>query len=211
MSAALQNYPHDDQSRPTTVVQPPPPERCAEVWPQPVFQDPAADPARFWLVAAHGGAGASMLAAAWGQMAGDAQGCFPGGHDNESPFVLIVARESAYGLARAHDLITQHVSGHGGPTLLVGLITVAAQPGRRENADLRRYREVIAGVIGDQVWRIPWVPGWIETTAEELPAWPLDEPLPTGRRRLPVEEHIPREVAVVAYDIWAAITEYLTR
>ena len=213
MSAALSTdggY-DPDSYRGNGVVLPPPPERCAEVWPQPVFRDPALEPARFWLVGAHGGAGVSMLARAWEQMAGDAQGCFPGGLGQESPFVVIVARESAYGLARAHDLITQHVSGHGGPTVLLGLITVAAQPGRKEIPELRRYREVIAGAVGDQVWRIPWVPGWIETTADDLPAWPFDEPFPTGRRvGLPVEKHIPREIAATALDIWDAITAYLT-
>ncbi len=195
---------------PSGVVLAPPAHRCAPIWPQPVITDPRRPPARFWLVGAHGGAGASMLAAAWAEMAGDAEGCFPGGFGEESPFVVIVARESAHGLDRAHDLITQHLSGLGGPSLLVGLVTVAAHPGRRESAALRRRREVIGGLVADQVWRIPWVDSWIEHTAEDISAWPLEQPLPTGRRRGEVEHLLPREVIAPAYDIWDTIAAYLT-
>src|SRR3546814_19114624 len=59
----------------------------------------------FWLVGAHGGAGASSLAALW-PLAGDAHGCFPGGAAGESPFVVIVARESEVGLSDRKSVVS---------------------------------------------------------------------------------------------------------
>ncbi|NKS02677.1 hypothetical protein GS528_17145 [Rhodococcus hoagii] len=131
-------------------------DRLIDIWPQPVFVPDGAPAPAWWLGGAHGGAGVSSLAASW-VFAGDAMGAFPGGFDEESPFVLVVAREHAQGIGRAHDLITQHLSGHGGPTTLVGLITVArasGQAGRAATTAARgRHRPGRRSALADSVDR----------------------------------------------------------
>ncbi|MBJ8342907.1 hypothetical protein JGU71_28855 [Antrihabitans sp. YC3-6] len=199
--------PDENLSAPSSLVQPPPPERRLGVWPEPVWTSRQHPPPLWWLIGAHGGAGVTMLEASWAPAA-DALGAFPGAHAGESPFMVIVARESATGLSRAHDLLTQHLAGVGGPAQLVGLVTVAAAPGRSA-PQLRRRREVIAGLIEDRCWHIPWIDGWIGVTADEVPAWTPTSLISTTRRREPVTTVVPREVAEVGVDIRHTITNLL--
>ena len=196
-----------DSSRESSLITPPPAARCIDVWPEPVHTVHDRAVPSWWLVSAHGGAGVSMLTASW-SIAGDSSGAFPAGFDEESPFVVIVARESAWGIARAHDLLTQHLSGHGGATTLVGLVTVAAAPGRLQTA-LRQRLEVVVGLVDDRHWRIPWIDAWIEMTPDELPFWTPGDPVATGRKREPPHRAVPREVADVAESIRTTIVSIL--
>lgn len=196
-----------ETSRENSLITPPPAARCIDVWPEPVITPHDRAVPSWWLVSAHGGAGVSMLTASW-SIAGDSLGAFPAGFEEESPFVVIVARESAWGIARAHDLLTQHLSGHGGATTLVGLVTVAAAPGRLQTA-LRQRLEVVAGLVDDRHWRIPWIEAWIEMTPDELPFWTPGDPVATGRKREPPHRAVPREVADVAESIRTTIVSIL--
>ncbi|WP_155981275.1 hypothetical protein [Nocardia sp. BMG111209] len=123
-----------------------------------------------WLLGAHGGAGVSTLE----QMlapAADANGCWPGVHEGESPFVVVVARETLEGLAGAHELLRQHHGGHAGPSTLLGLITCADRPGRAA-LEIRRYRRIIDELVpAGGRWRIGWQPAWPVTRRAELPVW----------------------------------------
>lgn len=171
------------------VVSPPAAHSFIDVWPEPVWLPEGASAPSFWLVAAHGGAGASSLTALW-PLAGDAQGCFPGGAAGESPYLVVVARESEVGLSRAHDLINQHLSGYGGGgTVLVGLVLVAAKPGP-VSTKLRNHAKVISGLVSDRVWRIPWIAEWLEVTPSEIAPLAIDEPIPTKRRNKDMKETI---------------------
>src|SRR3546814_20380146 len=62
----------------------------------------------------------------WLSFAGDSDRQWPCGNDveNESPYVVIVARETSEGLRAAHDLIMAHRDQRLASTLL-GLVTVA--------------------------------------------------------------------------------------
>ena len=185
------------------VVAPPAAHSFIDVWPEPVWLPAGASAPSFWLVGAHGGAGASSLAALW-PLAGDAHGCFPGGAAGESPFVVIVARESEVGLSRAHDLINQHLSGHGGPgTVLVGLVLVAAKDGAA-STKLRHHAKVISGLVSDRVWRIPWMPHWLEITPADITPIAIDEPVPTKRRDKDL-----KEVIVAAHEIRDVIRTFI--
>jgi hypothetical protein len=189
------------------LITPPPAERCIDVWPEPVYAPADRAVPSWWLVGGHGGAGVSMLTASW-SIAGDAMGAFPAGFEQESPFVVVVARESAWGITRAHDLLTQHLSGYGGATTLVGLVTVAASPSRLKS-ELRQRLEVVAGLVDDHHWRIPWIDTWNELTPDELPFWTPGDPIPTGRKREPPDRAVPREVADVADAIRTTIISIL--
>ncbi|UGQ55381.1 hypothetical protein LRL17_30680 (plasmid) [Rhodococcus qingshengii] len=192
---------------PASLVLPPSADRLVEVWPEPVWVPEGERPPSWWLIGAHGGAGVSMLASSW-SIAGDAMGAFPGGFEEESPFLVVVARESAWGLDRAHDLLTQHLSGYGGAGILLGLVTVAAHPGKI-HPRLRQRREVIGGLVDDRLWRIPWIEDWISMTAAEVPVWTPATPISTGRKREPAAIAVPREVAEVGADIRATILDHL--
>ncbi|NKS64809.1 hypothetical protein GS493_23485 [Rhodococcus hoagii] len=207
MVTAARNSSGVESAYPATIISPPPADRLIDVWPQPVFVPDGAPAPAWWLVGAHGGAGVSSLSASW-VFAGDAMGAFPGGFDEESPFVLVVAREHAQGIGRAHDLITQHLSGHGGPTTLVGLITVAAHPGKLA-APLRQRLEVVTGLVGDRHWRIPWIDEWISLTPDELPSWTPGDPIPTGRKQPPAAAVVPRAVAATGEAIRSSIVSLL--
>ncbi|MFV9460284.1 hypothetical protein ACNJ7E_43590 [Rhodococcus sp. NM-2] len=189
------------------LVEPPPPECQADIWPEPVYVPDDRRTPSWWLVGACGGAGVSMLTASW-SIAGDTQRAFPGGLEEESPFVLVVAREHAAGIGQAHDLLTQHLSGYGGPTTLLGLVTVAAKPGKLA-APLRQRLEVVAGLVDDRHWRIPWIEQWISLTPSELPSWSPGDPIGTGRKREPPETTVPREVAAAGESIRATILQFL--
>lgn len=135
-------------------------------------------------------------------------GAFPGGFAEESPFVLVVAREHAHGIGRAHDLITQHLSGHGGPSTIVGLITVAARPGKLA-APLRQRLEVVSGLVSDRHWRIPWIEDWISLTPHELPSWMPGDPIATGRKQPSAAQTVPRAVAATGEAIRSTIVNLL--
>ncbi|MBL1080081.1 hypothetical protein JK358_37360 [Nocardia sp. 2] len=164
----------------------PDPARRAGVWCKPVSHSGSRAPL-WWLLGCHGGAGVSTLAHQLAP-AGDCQREWPAVLGDESPFVVLVARETIPGLERAHDLLRQYHCGQAGPgrVLLLGLITVAAQPGSMP-APVRRYRNVISDLIpdGGGLWRLGWDRTANLTSLGELPVWtPGDHPPAKGRDRL---------------------------
>ncbi|MEC3919312.1 DUF6668 family protein [Nocardia sp. CDC160] len=107
----------------------------------------------FWLLGAHGGAGVSTLAWMWSQAA-DCGRAWPAPVADESKFVVLVARETVTGLAAADALLRQHHAELAGGCTVLGLVTVAARPGRMSTVirrDLALY-----GALTDRVWRVRW-------------------------------------------------------
>ena len=152
----------------------PSPDRRLPVWDRPVPCGQRVAPA-VWLLGAHGGAGVSTLT----RMLGPAADCgraWPAGVGGESPFVVIVARETIEGLARAHDLLRQfHNPGLGTNTVLLGLITSAHQPGRQPK-QIRRYLDVIWDLVPETGrWRVDWQSDWPLARLSDLPVWVPDD------------------------------------
>ncbi|MFD0361152.1 DUF6668 family protein [Nocardia sp. GCM10030253] len=182
----------------------PPESRRALIWDRPV---PGIGRAPLvWLLGVHGGAGASTLAHVLAPAA-DSGRRWPGVFDRESPFVVLVARETIAGLTRAHDLLRQHHSGFAGAAEVLGLITVAARPGRLP-AEIRRYREVVGSLAG-QVWQVPWYEEWTLVEPEKLPVWAPGDALPQKKRKIDPLEEVPLEVRDLGTDIVAAVRENL--
>ncbi|MBH5144253.1 MULTISPECIES: hypothetical protein [Rhodococcus erythropolis group] len=125
-----------------------------------------------WLLGSTGGAGVSTLAQ-WLSFAGDSNRQWPCGNDveNESPYVVIVARETSEGLRAAHDLIMAHRDQRLASTLL-GLVTVAGSPALDKS--VRQYREIVAAAANAH-WRIEWHRFLAAAALTALPRWyPLD-------------------------------------
>ena len=121
---------------------------------------------------AHGGAGVSTLAH-YLSFTGDCERQWPRGNDieNESPYVVMVARESDYGLKKAHERLIQHREENLDCELL-GLITVAHSP--TLDKSVRQYRDVVKSATAEH-WRIDWHKFLAATSLPVLPRWhPLD-------------------------------------
>lgn len=108
-----------------------------------------------WVLGAHGGAGASTLAGLLG--ARDALGAWPLPTGGESR-VLVVARTSGYGVARAQCAALQWASGTLPGIELVGVVWVADAPGRTPR-ELRRHLALVSGAFPRAV-NLPWVNAW---------------------------------------------------
>lgn len=159
----------------------PAPERRAPLWHIPVPHE-STPPPMVWLLGAHGGAGVSTLAQVLGPAA-DCERRWPAvlatATESESPFVVIVAKESIEGLTRAHDLLRQWHSGAGmgrRRSHLLGLITVAHSPGRVPKP-IRRYLEVVDAASPAR-WRVDWQDAWPATRIADLPIWTPRSPEP---------------------------------
>lgn len=127
-----------------------------------------------WLYGAHGGAGVSTLAH-YLSFTGDCERQWPCGNDVEceSPYVVIVARETSDGLKAAHKLIRDHHE-NGLSSELLGLITVASSP--TLDKSVRQYRDVVAssGSVAAH-WSIGWHKFLAAASRPALPQWhPLD-------------------------------------
>ncbi|MEU8820037.1 DUF6668 family protein [Actinoplanes sp. NPDC048796] len=107
-------------------------------------------------VAAHGGAGASTLAAALG---GDDLGCrWPDEKRAEPARILLVARTHHGGLQSAARALGALREGRHPPGMeLFGLVLVADAPGSLPRALTRRIR-VLRSVA--PVWSVPWIESW---------------------------------------------------
>ncbi|MFE9576433.1 hypothetical protein ACFYO1_08635 [Nocardia sp. NPDC006044] len=197
MTAAMK-FRRQSESAPAGVVAPPE-SRRAPIWDRPV---PGVGRAPLvWVMGVHGGAGASSLAHVLAPAA-DSSRRWPGVYDRESPFVVLVARETIAGLTRAHDLLRQHHSGFAGSCEVLGLITVAARPGRLP-AEIRRYRDVVGSLAG-QLWQVPWYEEWTLVEPEKLPVWAPGDPLPPKKRKIDPLEEVPLDVRELGADIVAA-------
>lgn len=176
-------------------VRPPAPEECAPVWDQPV---PGSPSSVVWFLGAHGGAGASTLAHVISRT-GDAGGRWPGGHGQQSPFVVIVAEESVMGLSKAHALVRQHASGGAGQAAqLLGMVTVARVPGKRPQA-VRQQREVATALV-DQHWSIPFIPSMNEYYLNELAVWQWGDG-PASKKRMSPVEAVPAPIATFGAEL----------
>ncbi|MFD4268145.1 DUF6668 family protein [Rhodococcus sp. NPDC058481] len=130
-----------------------------------------------WLVGAHGGAGVSTLAH-FLAFTGDSRRQWPCGTDREaeSPYVVIVARETISGLAEAHGRILEL---NDRPELgieLLGLVTVADS--QKLTKAVRQYREVVAASVPEH-WSIGWHSFLPSAELRALPSWHPLEGVPT--------------------------------
>ncbi|MFE3052100.1 hypothetical protein [Nocardia sp. NPDC059239] len=205
MTAAMKERRSASEAALAAGVVPPPESRRAPIWDRPVPGDGRAP--LVWLLGVHGGTGATTLSHVLAPAA-DSYRRWPGVFDRESPFVVLVARETIAGLTRAHDLLRQHHAGLAGPCEVLGLITVAARPGRLP-AEIRRYRDVVGSLAG-QVWQLPWHEEWTLVEADELPVWSPGDPVPQQRKRKsdPLEE-ITSDVRELGAGIVAAVQDAL--
>lgn len=85
---------------------------------------------------------------------------------------MLVARTTTHGLERARDAARQHASGSASPgALLVGLVVVAAAPGRTPPR-IASLLHLVSGAY-PRVWEVPWVEEWrLASHDEALPTPP---------------------------------------
>ncbi|MEW1736234.1 DUF6668 family protein [Nocardia beijingensis] len=165
------------------VVAPPPAQRAA-VWDRPVPVGrgaiPGGRPPLVWLLGAHGGAGVTTLERLLAPAA-DCHRRWPAPIGRESPYVLVVARATVIGLAAADALLRQHHAGLAGDSTVVGLVTVAARPGRLPAA-IRRDRDLYSGLV-EHLWHVDWHETWTLAGHDALPVWTPGQPPPQHPRR----------------------------
>lgn len=157
-----------------------------------------------WLLGAHGGAGVSTLAH-YLEFAGDSDRRWPCGIDREaeSPYVVIVARETTSGLKAAHELIGQHRD-EDLACELVGLVTVAGA--QRIDKAVAQYRSVVASSVPGH-WPIGWHPFLTSAHLPGLPSWhPLDG-VPAETKR--TGGTVPEDVIAAGIGIVTAIQQRL--
>jgi hypothetical protein len=124
---------------------------------QPVqVAEPAVATGRLAWVAAHGGAGASTLAAVFGGV--DTGRAWPRPDQGEPNALVLVARTHAAGLQAVSRTLDIFRRGEHPPGLeLAAVALVADAPGRLPRP-LQQRIKVIGSVV--QVHRVPWVPAW---------------------------------------------------
>ena len=180
----------------------------APVWETPVTRKPGRAPA-IWLLGAHGGAGVSTVESMWDPAADSRRG-WPAAES--APFVVIVARMHVTGLDAAHRLCLQHQAGEVGGCELLGLVTVAAAPGKPALPLVRR-RELVAAAAGAS-WHIDWVPDLLTTDPGELASWQPGYTPPATKRFAappPSTEAVPASVVSAAESVFAAAGEHWQR
>lgn len=176
----------------------------APVWSRPVAKTGDRPPA-VWLLGAHGGAGVSTLEKMWAP-AGDSRRGWPA--SDENPFVVIVSRMQVSGLDAAHQLTLQHRAQKVGACGLLGLVTVAAAPGKPAVSVVRR-REIVAAAAGAS-WHIDWTPDLLSTPLADLATWQPGYTAPPVKRLsrpLPPTDAVPASAVTVIDDIFAAARE----
>lgn len=177
----------------------------APVWDAPVPRPADSRTPVIWLLGAHGGAGVSTLESMWAPAA-DSQRGWPSAE--KAPFVVVVARMHTVGLNAAHRLCLQHQAGEVGGCSLLGLVTVAASPGKPD-LTLSRRRELVAAAAGAS-WHIDWVPELLTSEPTELAQWTPDYTPPPAKRfarPLAPTDAVPGSVATAAAEVFAAAGE----
>lgn len=160
-------------------------------------------------VGAHGGAGVSTLAAQLDHVADSGQ-LWPGRTD-ESPFAVVVARESIRGLAAASVAARQYHTHHAPEhVVLLGLVLVAARRGK-SSTEVRRARELLVGAdLYPTVWTIGWHDYLIDVAVDELPSVGPDDPAVHGRRFDPRHSVAP-DIAEFGREMRDRAADYLSR
>lgn len=124
------------------------------------------------VVAAHGGAGASTLAALTGCV--DAGRRWPCSASRANA-VVVCARTNALGLEAARDAAMRFYSGRVRGVEVVGVVLVADAPGRRLPRALAEAADAVAGAY-PRCWRLPWVEG-----LRQSGRWPSKLPASVAR------------------------------
>lgn len=126
-------------------------------------------PPLFAVMGAHGGAGASALAAMWAPSA-DTERRWPA-HPDTTQRVFVVAREHMSGIAAAAEVLRSAQAPHLIPegVQVCGLITVAARPGK-PHKDVQRYLGTVSELVS-HTYRVPWLPILIPLLHRQLPSW----------------------------------------
>ena len=127
-------------------------------------------PARLHVVGCHGGSGESRLASV-------IEGAASTGHAWPIPASaascsILVARTDLSGLLAAQAAARQWSEGGAGPSVLLGLVLMADQPGRLPK-ELAQFASVIQGGV-PRVWRFPFVDQWRTRPAAAATALPHD-------------------------------------
>ena len=177
------------------------PERELPIWDRPIPLPDRSPSPMLWLLGAHGGAGVSTLAHVLAP-AGDCGDRWPGGYGKQSPYVAIVARETVSGLVKAGELLRQHTAGHGGPSTIIGLITVADRPGRKLPKQIQQTRDVVTALVGRD-WRIGWIEQYpLARDPSGLAVWSPFYPQPEKKRSA---TDFPADIATVGSELREAI------
>src|SRR6266568_1024992 len=174
----------------------PPADLRARIWDGPCrVTSMAGEPPKYWLLGAHGGAGVSTLARLL-PGAADCRRRWPVPAPGETPFVVLVARETVSELAAADALLRQHHAGLAGDSSIVGLVTVAARPGRTPTV-IRRDLSLYSALVW-RWWRISW--------HEHL----IQQPLPARLRdddSRSESDSVPADIARVGREVLAVIAD----
>lgn len=152
-----------------------------------------------WALGAHGGAGASTLAAMIAPL-GDAHGTWPV-HD-DFPYVVVCCRSTRAGLDAAQSAVLQAQAGGAGVCRVLGVVIVADTPGKTPKS--LHQRETLLEDI-TRIWRVPYYPGVREAQVTELAQWRPHTVTETKRvKRAPVTQCVPSDLATIADEIFHA-------
>lgn len=154
-----------------------------------------------WMLGAHGGAGASTLAQTWAP-AGDARGGWPA--KDQYPHVVVVARTHRVGLTAAHTLLRQAAADLAPGCTVLGLVTIADQPGRLPTT-LSRQLDTVEG-LAPAVWRLPFLDAYRTLTVEQMPVWSPLDPIREVKRsdRAKAAEMVHPDLARVGLELFGA-------
>lgn len=156
-----------------------------------------------WLMGAHNRAGVATLTQ-YLSFAGDCDRMWPSAADivTESPYVVIVARETSDDLKAAHALIVEHREQNLDCELL-GLMTVASSPSAVDKS-IRQYRDIVATAAGAH-WRIGWHRFLAAATRSALPRWhPITDGVPEQTKGTK-QPAVPKDVIEAGIGIVTAI------
>ncbi|MGB6244610.1 DUF6668 family protein [Gordonia sp. (in: high G+C Gram-positive bacteria)] len=156
-------------------------------------------PPLFALVGAHGGSGATTLAAMWAPAA-DSERQWPASPAS-TQHVIVVAREHMAGIRAAAQMLRDAEAGRIPAGIEIhGLLTVAAKPGKGSRPVLR-YARTIAELAPNH-WRIGWVEELLDLLPDELPVWFPGDPVRVGRRTADgTMATVPSAIAEIGFEI----------
>ncbi|MDO1481623.1 hypothetical protein [Rhodococcus ruber] len=154
-----------------------------------------------WLLGAHGGAAVSTLTQYW-SFADDARHRWPCGdaREVESPYVVVVCRETIQGLSSAHDLILEHRHRNLACELL-GLVTVA-HAAEAPPKEVRQLRSIVTGAVQEH-WAIGWHRFLASAARSSLPTWRALDGVPVRAKGAVIA--VPEDVIAAGVGIVTAL------